>query len=334
MADYHRYRDRDAHRTQGINTAILAVTIIILIVGSYIWYKRDRLPDPEQMMPRTTEQTEPEQPRPDGAEEEPAGPKYPVLRQPALDAEAPDAGADAEADAGEEDESAADEEEGAADDEESVAAEEESQREPLQQLPPLEQSDEPLREELSRELKQPQLADWFVPESMIRHFVVTVDNLPREKLAWKYSFVEPAPGKFKVRDGEGEDSYYLDPANFGRYERYIGYIESIDIRQIINVYVHFYPLFQQAYEDLGYPDRYFNDRMVEVIDHLLTTPSVQPPIKLVRPKVFYKYADPELESLSAGQKLLIRSGPDNSARIKSWLQKLRARLTALSGAGL
>ena len=41
------------------------------------------------------------------------------------------------------------------------------------------------------------------------------------------------------------------------------------------VYERLYPLFQQAYEDLGYPGKYFNDRLVEVIDHLLQTPEAQ-----------------------------------------------------------
>ena len=38
------------------------------------------------------------------------------------------------------------------------------------------------------------------------------------------------------------------------------------------MYKQYYPLFQQAYVDLGYPEGYFNDRLVEVIDHLLATP--------------------------------------------------------------
>ena len=66
-------------------------------------------------------------------------------------------------------------------------------------------------------------------------------------------------------------------------------------------YRHFYPLFQQAYVDLGYPDGYFNDRLVEVIDHLLATPDVAGPIKLTQPSVFYQYADPSIEERSAGR---------------------------------
>ena len=63
-----------------------------------------------------------------------------------------------------------------------------------------------------------------------------------------------------------------------------------------------------------------------MIDHLLQTPDVTPPVKLVQPSVTYKYADPKLESLSAGQKLLIRMGPQNESAVKAKLRELREAL--------
>ncbi len=72
--------------------------------------------------------------------------------------------------------------------------------------------------------------------------------------------------------------------------------------------------FSRSYEDLGYPGQYFNDRLVEVIDHLLQTPDLRGPIELKQGRVFYEYADPALESRSAGQKLLMRMGGDNRDR--------------------
>lgn len=74
------------------------------------------------------------------------------------------------------------------------------------------------------------------------------------------------------------------------------------------VYCGLYPLFQSAYAELGYPDAYFNDRLVEVIDQLLGAAPAHEPPRLVRPKIFYQFADPELESLSTGRRLLLRSG--------------------------
>jgi hypothetical protein len=103
-------------------------------------------------------------------------------------------------------------------------------------------------------------------------------------------------------------------------------VRSTDTTVLANTYFRLYPLFQQAYEDLGYPGQYFNDRLVEVIDDMLKAPEIPGPIQLTQPKVFYEYADPKLESLSAGQKLLIRMGPANEAIMKAKLRELRRNL--------
>ena len=42
----------------------------------------------------------------------------------------------------------------------------------------------------------------------------------------------------------------------------------------------------------------------------------------------YTYADPALEGRPAGQKLLIRMGPENAKAIKAKLTELRAVITA------
>lgn len=248
-------------------------------------------------------------------------PKYPVpVPEPMPE---PDSELDAES---ESDEAASDElsEDELAEDETEVPAAE--QREAL---PPLDESDAELQEALSEERDVAQLEDWFVPESMIRHFVVTIDNLTRAELPQKYSFVESAPKLFKVESID-DDTYIIDPANYERYSRYIRFVESIELDNFTSVYVRFYPLFQQAYEELGYPDRYFNDRLIQVIDHLLEMPEVDRPIELVRPKVYYKYADKKLESFSAGRKILLRIGPENANKVKSKLLELRTVLTSLN----
>jgi len=41
----------------------------------------------------------------------------------------------------------------------------------------------------------------------------------------------------------------------------------------------------------------------------------------------YLYADPKLEELSAGQRTLLRMGPENAAIVKARLRELRALVT-------
>jgi hypothetical protein len=101
---------------------------------------------------------------------------------------------------------------------------------------------------------------------------------------------------------------------------------TADLDELYATYRQFYPLLQQAYVNLGYPDGYFNDRLVEVIDHLLATPTPSQTPVLVRPHVLYEYEDPSLESLSSGQKALLRLSPAQAEAVRKLLREFRARI--------
>ncbi len=191
-------------------------------------------------------------------------------------------------------------------------------------LPALADSDAPLIDALVKIAGASAVKDYLVPDSVIRHFVVTIDNLPRQKVAVQKRPIAPVSGSF-VADGD-ELHATLDAQNYARYQPLVAMAGKLDTQQLTAVYLRFYPLFQQAYQDLGYPNGYFNDRLVQVIDNLLAAPQPTGPIALVRPNVMYTFADPALESRSAGQKLLMRMGPDNSAAIKAKLKELRAAI--------
>jgi len=193
-------------------------------------------------------------------------------------------------------------------------------------LPALADSDAALRDALGQVVDAAAVQDYLRPENIVRHLVVTVDNLPRQKVSVEKRPIKPAAGSF-VADGD-ELHATIDPQNFARYQPLVSALGKLDMHQLAAVYIKFYPLFQQAYQDLGYPTGYFNDRLVQVIDVLLATPQPAAPIALVRPNVMYTYADPALEKLGAGQKLLIRMGPDNAAVVKAKLMELRAAVTA------
>jgi len=188
-------------------------------------------------------------------------------------------------------------------------------------LPPLKESDPDVRESLVGVFGARSIAQFLVPDNVVRHIVVTVDNLPRKKVAVELRPVKPTPGA-TVTAAQG-DITTLGSANYERYAPLIKVVQSTDTKTLVNVYFKLYPLFQQSYEDLGYPGQYFNDRLVEVIDDMLKAPDVQGPIQLTQPKVFYEYADPKLEALSSGQKLLLRMGPANEAIMKAKLRELR-----------
>lgn len=192
-------------------------------------------------------------------------------------------------------------------------------------LPPLAESDEPLRETAAGLYDKVTLAQLFNLDSIVRRVVVTIDDLPRRKIARRYNIAKPVAGRFAV--GGKDQTLAIGGENYRRYAPYVALAEAVDPKKIVALYTHFYPLFQEEYQNLGYRNKYFNDRVVEAIDNLLAAPEVEQPIRLVQPKVLYEYADPELESLSAGQKIMLRMGPENAARIKARLRAIRKELT-------
>jgi hypothetical protein len=197
---------------------------------------------------------------------------------------------------------------------------------PSEPLPVLADSDMPLRSELARISSTDAVKDFLSPQDVVRKIVVTIDNLPRQKVAVEKRPVTAAAGTF-VANGD-ELHATLDQHNFERYKPMVAAVNQVDMKQLGAVYIHYYPLFQESYQNLGYPNGYFNDRLVEVIDNLLATPEPKQPIELVRPNVMYTFADPTLESRSAGQKLLIRMGTENAKVIKAKLIELKAAITA------
>ncbi len=190
-------------------------------------------------------------------------------------------------------------------------------------LPPREQGDEALRQALESSAPD-DLALYLMSEELVRRFVATVDNLPRQTLPMRVRAARATPETFTASGSD--DRRVIGADNSRRYEPFVRFVESLDARRLVAIYVRFYPLLEQEYRTLGFPDRHFNDRVVEAIDDLLSAPEPQGPIALVQPKVMYRYADPALESLSAGRKIMIRVGPDNARRLKVKLRELRATL--------
>ena len=174
-----------------------------------------------------------------------------------------------------------------------------------------------------------------------RKFVATVDNLGRSHappVAWPIS---PTEGRFTVQTFDGATVISTD--NGLRYTPLVLLLEKINAGLAVDLYVRMYPVLQQTYVDLGYPNNQFNDRLLQVINHLLATPNapqvmavqlteVKGPIPSVRPWVRYEFADPALEALSSGQKIMLRVGSVNQNRLKARLSALRQEILKRSTA--
>ena len=194
-------------------------------------------------------------------------------------------------------------------------------------LPSLEESDDKIKEILSGIIGIDWVSQFFKQTGIIHRFVVTIDSLPRKEVPVKWRLLPSTSGDFLVHKDDSE-KITLDPENFKRYDVYMQLLDKLDTGQFVKWYTRFYPLIQQDFDSLGYKNQYFNDRFIFVIDHLLATPEVIGAIELVQPKVFYNFADPALQKLSAGQKILVRIGPANTAILKARLIEIREQLAA------
>ena len=194
------------------------------------------------------------------------------------------------------------------------------------QVAPADASEAAVNKELARNWPLAQLRKYFNLQEQARRLVITVDNLPREHVPSQLRITRGVPELLRVqKDGE---TITLDPSNYERYDRIISYVEKMDARKIGRLYAKFYPLLQRTYEETGFPEERFHDRVLAALDDMMDAPRPTGPIRLVQPKVLYRFEDDHLENLSAGQKIMIRVGPDNAARLRKVLARVRAAIAA------
>lgn len=199
--------------------------------------------------------------------------------------------------------------------------------------PPLPAGDAPVEEALVGLLGREAVLALLQTDGFAERVVATVDALPRGHAAPRLWPLHPAEGRFTVDGGR------IAAANEQRYAPFVRMLERLDPAAAAGLYRRLQPQLQAAYENLGYPGRRFDDRLLEVVDHLLATPQpdsppavtlteVKGPIAPERPWVRYEYADPALESRSAGQRILLRLGDAQRRSLIDWLRAFRAQVAA------
>lgn len=202
-------------------------------------------------------------------------------------------------------------------------------------LPALDASDAPLRDALTRVFGKSAVYLYLNPERIARRIVALVDSLPRQHTGGDAWPVKPVVSGF-IATGD-EQPTPLAAENFAKYAPYVKLVATLDADKFSAVYFSFYPLLQQAYAGSAQSHGQFNDRVLAAIDNLLAAPNVATPPMVVRKDALYEYADPSLENISVGQKLMLRMGAENAAVIKNKLRTLRpmlARYVPSSAAGV
>ncbi|WP_444928692.1 DUF3014 domain-containing protein [Microbulbifer sp. SSSA002] len=194
--------------------------------------------------------------------------------------------------------------------------------------PPLNESDKAVYDELMTLAPAGALSRWLVTDEVIRKWVAAANAASRGELIHKHRPLKNIRGPVTVT-GSSTEGYQLSADNYRRYDQPVRLFALADTDAIITLYQYWYPRLAQAYGELGIRNKSFHQVVIEAIDNVLAAPEIEGPIQLIRPSVYYKFADPTLEKLPGIQKLMIRMGPDNAARVKEKLQEVKTKLTEM-----
>lgn len=197
----------------------------------------------------------------------------------------------------------------------------------------LDDSDVFFREQLSAVLGNAFFASWTQKSESVRKATLVLDNLAQGQvsnlLASSFVLEKKFSATFLEDETFGETQrsiYRLDPAGYRRYDSVVEVITKSDVEGLVQAYIALQPLFETAYNELGYPAGNMDAVILDALRKVRAAPVMKQDIQLVRPGVMYKFRDSKLEALSSLEKQLLRMGPANTLLLQ---EKARALELAL-----
>jgi hypothetical protein len=190
-------------------------------------------------------------------------------------------------------------------------------------LPKLEESDPYVRGKADELSADPRFKAALKTEELIPRFVsvlglIAAGKVPTEAL----SFLAPK-GKFAVKKQSGK--IVINPRTYARFDAPADIIASVNARTAATLFGTFKPLLQQAYGAQGAD---VSDLLARALAEVVSTPVVSGDIVLVPSEkgITYVFADEALEALTPAQKVLLRMGPQNEAKVQAKAKELAAAL--------
>lgn len=174
----------------------------------------------------------------------------------------------------------------------------------------------------------PEVAQLIVNEDLLRRFVVFTNNLAEKELATNFHLLNAPEKTFRTYQQAGKE--WIDGASFKRYTPYAQAFDAMPVDRLIRLYQLYKPAISGHYAEIGYPDEDFDLTLESAIDHLLDTPEIPIPVEVFSESVMYQYTDDRIENLSAAQKQLLRTGPENMRLIKAKLREVKQAILELN----
>ncbi|MGR8929700.1 MAG: DUF3014 domain-containing protein, partial [Gammaproteobacteria bacterium] len=194
-----------------------------------------------------------------------------------------------------------------------------SQDQPVVELPELPSSDQAFREAMLG--MSPQLAPWLKSAELIKKFTNIANDFSQGLWLEKHMRFLKQAQPFSVEKTEG--GLVISDKSYQRYAALAHAVDSMDVGAVLAVYRKFRPLMLEVFDGFGYPpDRPLEDLFLKSAAQVLAAPVIEEPIFVVRPSVYYKYADQKLEGLSPVAKQMLRMGPKNTRMIQNKVRQL------------
>jgi len=192
-------------------------------------------------------------------------------------------------------------------------------------VPPLDESDALVRELVRKITSHPSALAWLATNGLIRNFTVVVGNVADGATPAKQLRVLRPGSAFAIVERNGQR--FIDPRSYQRYDAIADAVASIDPPGASRLYATLKPRIGEAHAQLGQPANSFDSALERAIVALLQTPVVDGPVRVEsKGGTGYRYADPNLEGLTAAQRQLLRTGPRNVRKIQAALRQLAIAL--------
>lgn len=204
---------------------------------------------------------------------------------------------------------------------------------PLVPLPLLHESDIPFLDKIESMVNSAALRALLYDDQIVRKLVRAVHALSDGHVVKEYRPLRSPKGLMDVselpeRDASNQRLYALNSASYQRYTAYIQALTAVSPEAIADMYVRYYPLFQQAYDELGMKDTSFHQVVLRALDNAVAPQSIPVSARLMQPSVVYVFESKDIEALSSLQKLRWRMGAQHSERLDTWLSALHMKIEA------
>lgn len=197
-------------------------------------------------------------------------------------------------------------------------------------LPRLNESDKPVLQALAQRSLDKRLLSYLVSDEIVRKAVRAVSNLSEGQVVKEYRPLVSPSGQLSVSMigmSNEQRRYELSTDNYSRYQDHLKLLAWISPESAAEFYMEYFPLLQQAYDELGLREPSFYVVTQEALDNILSDSAIPQYAPLVSPSVMYQFEQKEFESESGIQKLLWRMGKEQAQILRSWVEKFKSALS-------